>query len=123
MCTFSRPGRLKYIAGATLAGLIVFAGQIQFCQAEEIRIARPEAPEHNCCGSTENNELNSNSSAIRWPGSIVDFHHHWQLRYVQPVFCPMVTCMSTCGNYADACVLDSTAVVLDKKYGCAGACK
>jgi len=101
--------------------LLALGGQGQVCQAEEIRISRPQVTlTHDCCGSIE---INCESGKIHWPGSVVDAHRHWQLRYVQPVFCPMITCMSSCGNYADACVLDSTAVLLNKSHGCTGSCR
>jgi len=89
--------------------------------AEEIRIARPllHSGYTSCCAQAQ---ISGNGSKISWPGSIVEQHRHWQIRYGQPVFCPVMTCGGSCGASADGCVLRS-GVLLVGGSGCAGSCK
>jgi hypothetical protein len=115
-------GRMKLIARLILChlcGLIIFS----FCQpstASDVRISRPTVVESggSCCSQAKGDGLDQ---AIVLPGSALAHFNHWRKRYIDPVFCPVLLCHGSCGDYDDACILER-GVVLNRNTGCAGSC-
>lgn len=117
--TFKSGMRAYSTAIALALGLLFNFLPPNFAAANEIRVPRPLEPGNgSCCASGQVAE----EGKIRSPGSIVELHQRWLIRYAQPVFCPMVTCRGSCAAYADACVLEAKAV-LGGSSGCAGSCR
>jgi hypothetical protein len=95
--------------------------------ASEVRISRPAAVEDSvdsvdsCCQGAADGPRQE--GAIVLPGSALVHFFRWRKRYINPVFCPVLLCHGSCGNFDDACTLESERVLLDRVSGCAGACR
>lgn len=96
---------------------------VSYCQpsiASDVRISRPAVVVSvgSCCNQLKADGLDP---AIVLPGSPLAHFDHWRKRYVDPVFCPVLLCHGSCGDYDDACILER-GVVLNRNTGCAGSC-
>jgi hypothetical protein len=53
--------------------------------------------------------------------SPLEHFEHWKVRFISPVFCPIMLCHGSCADSDQACVLNSTAVIVNAG-GCGGGC-
>jgi hypothetical protein len=104
----------------------VFSCCVWLCQpgsASGVRISRPAAVDsvESCCSGEA--DAPGPEQAIVLPGSALAHFNHWRKRYINPVFCPVMLCHGSCGNFDDACTIESEVVLLNPASGCAGSCK
>lgn len=104
----------------------VFSCWVWLCQpgsASDVRIRRPAAANSaDACCPVDADDAGQ-EAAIVLPGSALAHFNHWRKRFISPVFCPVLLCHGSCGNFDDACTIESKAVLLNPASGCAGSCK
>lgn len=124
----------------SLLFVVLIAGNGSCAEAQDVRIRRPAgSPTARLTGSnsgalgTNPNELSPVLMPVtsdRLDIGIVKVHDRWLERYVNPVFCPVDICHSSCAAYDDACLLSGSQPVLSYfgelngfvLRGCGGAC-
>lgn len=106
-----------------LLGISIFC--VSACppgSASDVRISRPVVVDlqDSCCQGEA--DAPRQARALVLPGSALAHFNHWRKRYINPVFCPVLLCHGSCGNFDDACTIEPEGV-LNRVSGCAGSCK